>query len=114
MIIRPTQLTTPLGDNYILNSAHQVLRKRSHCHFYLIQLGGFVARHEAKAHCLQVDAFIVMQAGDGEGLGDPRAKSFPLELAHPRHDIYGTGRKRAGSLRPRHLQVIEDHPDGSV
>ena len=55
-----------------------------------------------------------MRAGDGEGLGDPRAKSFPLELAHPRHDIYGTGRKRAGSLWPRHLQVIEDHLNSSA
>ena len=55
-----------------------------------------------------------MRAGDGEGLGDPRAKSFPLELAHPRCDIYGMGFKRAGPLQPRHLQVIADHSEGST
>ena len=70
---------------------------------YFIQLGGFVARRKAKAHCLQVDTVGVVGAGDGEGLGDPRAKSFPLELAHPRRDIYGMGHKRAGPLRLHHL-----------
>ena len=47
-------------------------------------------------------------------MGDPEAKSFPLELAHSRRDIYGTGRKRAGPLLPHHLQVIADHSEGSA
>ena len=55
-----------------------------------------------------------MRAGNGEGLGDPRAKSFPLELAHPRRDMYGMGRKQAGPLQPHHLQVIIDHSEGGA
>ena len=66
---------------------------RSHRLLYFIQLGGFIARREAKAHCLQVDTISIVGAGDGEGLGNPGVKSFPLELAHPRRDIYSVGRK---------------------
>ena len=45
---------------------------------------------------------------------DLGAKGVPLELAHPCRDIDGTGRKRAGPLRPCHLQVIIDHSEGST
>ena len=55
-----------------------------------------------------------MQAGDDEGLGNPRAKGFPLELVHPHRDAYGTGHKRAGPLWPHHLQVVVDHVEGSA
>jgi len=49
-----------------------------------------------------------MRAGDGEGLDNPQAKSFLLQLAHPRCDVYGTGRERAGPLRLHHLHVVAD------
>ena len=63
----------------------------------------------------EVNTLDIVGVSDGEGLGDPGAKSFPLELAHPRCDIYGSrGHKRASFVRPCHLQVIEDHPDGST
>ena len=55
-----------------------------------------------------------MQTSNRKGLGDPGMKSFPLEMAHPRRDIYGTGRKRAVPLRLHHLQVIADHSKGSA
>ena len=93
-----------MGENYLFNFFSQVPRNRSHRLLYFVQLGGFVAKREAKAHRLQVDTLSVVGASDGEGLGNPRTKSFSLELVHLRHNIYGSrGRKRAGSLRPRHL-----------
>ena len=93
MSIRLIRLTTPLGKNHIFNFAHQGFCKRSHSRFYFIQLRGFIARCKTETHRLQVDAFIVMRAGDGKGLGDPSVKGILLKLAHPRHNICGTGRK---------------------
>ena len=55
-----------------------------------------------------------MRASDGEGLGDPYAKSFLLQLAHPRHDIYSTGHERAGPLCLHHLQVVADYAEGNL
>ena len=52
-----------------------------------------VARREAKAHCLQVNGLRIMRAGNNKGLGDPNVKGVLLKLAHPRRDIYGTGRE---------------------
>ena len=71
----------------------QVSRNRSHRLLNLIQLEVFIARREAKAHFLQVNFLIIMRAGNSKGLGDPGMKGILLKLAHPRHNIYGMGRK---------------------
>ena len=71
----------------------QVSRNRSHRLLNLIQLEVFIARREAKAHCLQVDFLIIMRAGNSKGLGDPGVKGVLLKLAHPCHNTHGTGRK---------------------
>ena len=46
---------------------------------YLIQLMGFVARSEAEAHRLQVNAVHVMRAGNCKGLVDPSMKGVPFK-----------------------------------
>ena len=70
---------------------HQVLRKGSHPRFHLLQLMDFIARREAMAHRLQIDAFPIVRTSNREGLIDPSVKGVPLELAHPRHELDGTG-----------------------
>ena len=55
-----------------------------------------------------------MRTSNREGLIDPDAKGIPLELAHPSHDLDGTGHERAGPLKPYHLKVIADHSEGSA
>ena len=49
-----------------------------------------------------------------EGLIDPNAKGTPLKLAHPSHDLDGTGRERAGPLRSHHLKVVAYHSEGDT
>ena len=53
-----------------------------------------------------------MRTSNHEGLIDPGTKGIPLKLAHPSHDLDGTGRERAGPLRPQHLKVVADHSEG--
>ena len=55
-----------------------------------------------------------MRVGDSEGLDDPYAKSFLLQLAHPRCDICHMGYERVGPLCLHHLQVIADHAKGNL
>ena len=50
-----------------------------------------------------------MRTTNHEGLIDPGMKGIPLELMHLSRDLDGTGRERAGPLRPHHLKVIVDH-----
>ena len=45
---------------------------------------------------------------------DPGAKGVPLELAHPRRDLNGTGREQTGPFRLHHLKVITDHSEGGA
>ena len=66
------------------------------------------------AHRIEIDVVIIMRASDGEGLGDPYAKSFLLQLAHPRRDICGMGHERAGPLRLHYLQVIANYAKGNL
>ena len=49
-----------------------------------------------------------------KGLIDPSVKGISLELAHLSHDLDGTGRERAGPLRPHHLKVIADYSEGGA
>ena len=74
----------------------------------------FIARHIAMAHRLQIDAVPIMRTINCEGLVDPGAKCFPLELAHLSCDLNGMGHERAGPLRPHHLKVIVHHSEGGA
>ena len=58
----------------------------------------FIARREAMAHCLQIDAIPIMRMSNHEGLIGPGAKGIPLELAHPSRDLDGMGHERASPL----------------
>ena len=75
---------------------------------------GFVARREAEAHRLQVDAVPIMRMSNHEGLMDAGMKGIPLELAHPCYDLDDMGHEQTGPLRPHHLQVITDHFEGGA
>ena len=75
---------------------------------------GFVARSEAEAHCLQVNAVRVMRVSNCKGLVDPGVKGVHFKLPHPCRDIDGMGYERTGPLRPHHLQVIADHSKGGA
>ena len=55
-----------------------------------------------------------MRMSNHEGLIDPGTKGSPQELAHPSYDLDGTGRERAGPLRPHHLKVIANHSEGGA
>ena len=64
----------------------------------------FLTGRIAVACRLQIDVVPIMRMSNQEGLIDPGAKGIPLELAHPSHDLDGTGRERAGLLQPHHLK----------
>ena len=66
------------------------------------------------AHRLQIDVVPIVRMSNHEGLIDPGMKDIPLELAHPRRDLDGMGRKRTGPLRPHHLKDIVDHSKGGA
>jgi hypothetical protein len=79
----------------------------SHRLLDLIQLMVFIARHEALAHCLQIDVLVV-RAGDRECLLNTKADRAPRDLLCSVRDPKGGNRKRARFLRRGHLEVIAD------
>ena len=73
---------------------------------------GFIARCEAMAHRLQVDAVPTMRMSNHDGLIHLGVESIPLELAHLSRDLDSKGHKQSGSLRLHHLKVIAYHSEG--
>ena len=66
------------------------------------------------AHRHQINVVPIMRTSNHKGLINTGTKGIPLKLAHPSCDPDGTGRERAGPLRPHHLKVIVDHFEGGT
>jgi hypothetical protein len=71
-----------------------------------------IARHEALAHCPQIDVLIV-RVGDRECLLNTKADRVPRYLLPSFRDPKRVNCKRAHFLQRDHLEVIADQPEGN-